>query len=128
MCPRFHCSIARTLNITPLSSPTMKASIILLLVACTAFAAADSCTEEDLLNINVCEADTVEAFEECATSQFYAVYTDCQNGDSAFAEKFMDCILPKLSAQKMAVCVEKKTVEETKDCADGMVQDAVNFC
>ena len=130
--PRLHCYIARTFIITPLSTPTMNASICLLLVACTAFAAAAvPCNVEELRNMVVCpKATDVPEYEECIQNQAMALYKTCETDSSPFAQKFMACIVKELAEEKMEACVElgQTSVPESQVCYTKKINDAISHC
>ena len=143
-------------NITLLSSPAMRASIFLLLVACTAFAAATSCpegrtpcTEEGLLSVTECAKGSKMSMlitlvgwgrsgdleRTCQES----IENDMRNYRpiGRFALLWTHCIYPAIK-EKYGLCLngtteqrqnkETPTPIETKECFDQVIKEALNPC
>ena len=130
-------------NITPLSSPTMRASIFLLLVAGTAFAAATSCPEAP--SVAPCTKETLLMVTECAMRTPFPkeAMKDVLVGGNGllltcyylqwtndFARQYYKCLgngLHWYEEREMA-CGLKLTDDETKDCFDQRIQEGIAFC
>ena len=105
-------------NINPLSTPTMQASIFLLVVACTAFAAADSCTEGALRNLKKCSADAIEEYVSCSAPGFYN--TDLTGK--------MDCIVESFWKYKIKYCDTSLSLEKIRECDLSTLQHSLPYC
>ena len=122
----------------------MKASICLLLVAYTAFAAAASvadtqiCTEQGLQGlIDACTLvdDKIEEYTECLKSEGQNAVADefinaCDNAkNSEFAKEFLDCYSPNFGLALQNCADEyKPSVEDIMDCAVVRFQEVIESC